>query len=197
MAWSTSATRRLLVTVLMIACFASTVTGADSALNGFTKTWSGRRVVVRSTLYTVLYDEVGRVGRHYHGKLAGLTVATADGQYYEFDGPGEDEDIVEQTPNRVMSEMSVRYNRAYHLDIGIVKTITPLVMRQYDPGVTLIIDSVKVERTRVRFEFRGADNSDDDGFATSLTVEWPVPFSKPFRERDSVDGVLRRFIDPL
>jgi hypothetical protein len=87
---STSATRRLLVTVLMIACFASTVTGADSALNGFTKTWSGRRVVVRSTLYTVLYDEVGRVGRHYHGKLAGLTVATADGQYYEFDGPGED-----------------------------------------------------------------------------------------------------------
>jgi hypothetical protein len=62
--------------------------------------------------------------------------------------------------------MSDRHNRAYYLDIGTVKTIAPLLLRQYDPGVTLIVDSAKVERARVRFEFRRADEP-EDRFATS------------------------------
>jgi hypothetical protein len=192
--------RRLVATVLMLVCGAATVTAAGSAVSEFTRSWNGRRVMVKSTLYTVLYDEVGRTGIHYNGKQAGLTIATPEGQYYKFEAPGsDDEDVVEQTPNDVVSEMSTRFVRAYHLDIGIVKTITPRSLRQYEPGVVLIVDSIKVERTRVRFALRRAGEAPaaDDEFATSLTVEWPVPLSKSFRERDGIEGVLQRFIEPL
>ena len=187
--------RRSLATVLIMVCGAATVTAAGSATSDFAKKWNGRRVMVKSALYTVLYDEVGRTGIHYNGRQAGLTIATPEGRYYEFDGPGSDEDIVDDSPNRVVDEMSTRFVRAYHLDIGIVKTITPLSLRQYEPGVILIVDSIKVERNRIRFAFRRPD--EDDAFATSLTVEWPIPLSKTLRERDGIEGVLERFIEPL
>lgn len=188
--------RRLSLAIVALACAASTVAAADASLGAFTKTWNGRRVVVKRPLYSVLYDEVGRSGIHYHGKRAGLTVATVDGQYYEFDGPGSEEDIAESTPNDVVSEMSVRFNRAYYLDIGTVKAITPLSLRQYDPGVVLIVESVRVDRNRVRLAFRRVDEA-EDGFATSLTVEWPVPFSKAFGEREGIETTIRRFVEPV
>lgn len=191
-----TARRRFFAVMVVLACTATTVTGADAPLSEFTKNWNGRRVVVKSPLYSVLYDEVGRTGIHYRGKLAGLTVATLAGQYYEFDGPGSDEDIVESTPNRVVSEMSVRFNRSDSLDIGTVKTITPLLLRQYDPGVVLIVESVRVDRSRVRLGFRRADQAGND-FATSLTVEWPAPFSKEFGEREKIETALRRFVEPV
>lgn len=187
---------RLLATALIIMSTASTVVGAGDALSDFTKGWNGRRVVVRSPLYSVLYDEVGRLGIHYRGKVAGLTVATHAGQRYEFDGPGSDEDIAEATPNDVMTQMSARFHRSSHLELSSVKAITPRVLRQYDPGVALIVDSVKIERNRIRFEFSESD-AQKDGFATSLTIEWPAPLSKEFREREAVEKMLRRFIDPV
>ena len=30
---------------------------------------------------------------------------------------------------------------------------------------------------------------------TSLTVKWPVPFSKSLTERDSIENLIRRFVD--
>jgi len=187
---------RLLATALIIMSTASTVVGAGDALSDFTKRWNGRRVVVRSPLYSVLYDEVGRLGIHYRGKVAGLTVATHAGQHYEFDGPGSDEDIAATTPNDVMTQMSARFHRSSHLELSSVKAITPRVLRQYDPGVALIVDSVKIERNRIRFEFSESD-AQKDGLATSLTIEWPAPLSKEFREREAVEKMLRRFIDPV
>ncbi len=144
----------------------------------------------------MLYDEVGRMGKHYRGKLAGLTVATHAGQHYEFDGPGSDEDISEPTPNEVMSQMSARFHRSSHLELSSVKAITPRVLRQYDPGVALVVDSVKVERNRIRFEFSETDD-EKEGFATSLTIEWPAPLSKEFREREAIENMLRRFVAPV
>ena len=181
---------------LMLTCGATTVTGAGDAFTDFTKTWNGRRVVVRSELYTVVYDEVGRLGRHYRGKRAGLTIATPAGQFYEFDGPGSDDNIAETTPNSVMDQMAVGFHRSNPLDISSVKTVTPLVLRQYAPGVTLVVDSVKMERNRIRLEFTQAGH-EKDGFATSLTVEWHAPFSNVFREREAIESVIRRFLAPL
>jgi len=185
----------VLATALIIPCTVGTVVSAD-AFSDFTRTWNGRRVVVRSPLYSVLYDEVGRMGKHYRGKLAGLTVATHAGQHYEFDGPGSDEDIAEPTPNAVMSQMSTRFHRSSQLELSNVKAITPRVLRQYDPGVALIVESVKVERNRIRFEFSQADE-EDEVFATSLTLEWPAPLSKEFRERQAIEDMLRRFVAPI
>ena len=185
---------RVLATALAITSAASAIVSAD-ALSDFTRMWHGRRVVIRSPLYSVLYDEVGRLGVHYRGKLAGLTVATHAGQHYEFDGPGSDEDIAEATPHAVMNQMSARFHRSSHLELSSVKTITPRVLRQFDPGVTLIVDSVKIERNRIRFEFLQSGD-EEDGFATSLTIEWPAPLSKQLREREAIEAMLRRFVDP-
>jgi hypothetical protein len=151
--------------------------------------------VVKSPLYSVLYDEVGRMGKHYRGKLAGMTVATHAGQHHEFDGPGSEEDIAEPTPNDVMSQMSARFYRSSHLELSSVKAITPRMLRQYDPGVVLLVDSVKVDRNRIRFEFSEAGD-EKKRFATSLTIEWPAPLSKEFRERQAIEDMLRRFVAP-
>jgi hypothetical protein len=186
---------RLIVTALFITCAVTSV-GAGDAVSDFTRAWDGRRVVVKSALYSVLYDEVGRLGKRYTGKLAGLTVATHAGQHYEFDGPGSDEDIVEATPNKVMDQMSARYYRSSHLELGNVKAITPRVLRQYDPGVVLMVESVKIERNRIRFEFSQSGDA-TNAFATSLIVEWPSPLSKEFHERPGIEGMIRRFVDPL
>lgn len=185
----------MLATALAIVSVASAGVSAADALSDFTRMWHGRRVVVRSPLYSVLYDEVGRLGKHYRGKLAGLTVATHAGQHYEFDGPGSDEDIAETTPHDVMKQMSARFHRSSHPELSNVKTITPRVLRQFDPGVTLIVDAVRVERNRIRFEFvRSGD--EEEGFATSLTIEWPAPLSKALREREAIEAMLRRFVNP-
>src|SRR5688500_2378524 len=117
---------RLIATALFVTCGVTSVSAGDAA-SDFARTWDGREVVVRSALYSVLYDEVGRLGKHYRGKLAGLTVATHAGQYYEFDGPGSDEDIAEETPNKVLDQMSARYYRSSHLELSNVKAITPRV----------------------------------------------------------------------
>jgi len=186
---------RVLATTLAIVSGGSAVVGAGDALSDFTRMWHGRRVIVRSPLYSVLYDEVGRLGKHYRGKLAGLTVATHAGQHYEFDGPGSDEDIAETTPHGVMNQMSARFHRSSHLELSSVKTITPRVLRQFDPGVTLIVDSVRVERNRIRFEFVQPGDG-EEGFATSLTIEWPAPLSKELREREAIEAMLRRFVNP-
>lgn len=181
---------------LVIAFGAGTVTGAANEVSEFTKNWNGRRVAVRSALFTVVYDEVGRLGRQYRGKLAGLTVATPRGEYYEFDGPGSDEDIAEITAERVFDQMSLRFYRSNPLELSNIKTITPMKLRRFEPGVALIVDSVKVDQNRVRLEFRQADEP-EAGFATSLTVEWPAAFSKAFAERDAIQAVIQRFITPL
>jgi hypothetical protein len=186
---------RLIATALFVTCAVTSV-GAGDAVGDFTRAWDGRRVVVKSALYSVLYDEVGRLGKHYRGKLAGLTVATHAGQHYEFDGPGSDEDIAEETPDRVMDQMSARFYRSSHLELSNVKAITPRVLRRFDPGVTLIVESVKVERNRIRFEFSQSGDA-KNAFATSLIVEWPSPLSKEFQERPGIEGMIRRFVDPL
>jgi hypothetical protein len=186
---------RLVATALFFTCAVASVSAGD-AVGDFTRAWDGRRVVVKSALYSVLYDEVGRMGKRYTGKLAGLTVATHAGQHYEFDGPGSDEDIAEPTPNQVLDQMSARFYRSSQLELSNVKAITPRVLRQFDPGVVLIVESVKIERNRIRFEFTQSGDA-KNAFATSLIVEWPSPLSKDFHERPGIEGMIRRFVDPL
>ena len=182
--------------VLAIAFGAGTVNGAGREVSEFTKHWTGRRVAVRSALFTVVYDEVGRLGKRYTGKLAGLTVVTPNGEYYEFDGPGSDEDIAELTPERVFDQMSLRFYRSNPLELSNIKTITPMKLRRFDPGAGLIVESVKVDRNRVRLEFR-RDAATEPGFATSLTIEWPAAFSKDFTERDAIHAAIQRYVAPL
>jgi hypothetical protein len=176
-----------------LACAMTVPQAADHPMKAFANAWKGRRVVLTQTLYTVRYDEVGKMGITYRDKLAGLSVATPTGSYFEFDG-GPDESIVDRDPIRVFNLMKTRYRRAMHLDVGTVAKITPVVLTRYEPGVTLVVTGVEIERDMVRLAFRRTEPEDTQGFATTLTVRWPVPFSKGFTERALVDGIVARFV---
>ena len=58
-----------------------------------------------------------------------------------------------------------------------------------------IVSSVRIERDRLRLFFRDA-RATDSTTATSLTVQWPTPFSRDFSERQAIDTIVRRYIQP-
>jgi hypothetical protein len=171
--------------------------GGGKGLGDFSRSWRGRRVVLRQTLYTVQYDEVGRLNITHRGKLAGLTVASPSGMYYRFEAPRSgDEDTVDRDPQRVFDLMGEAYHRNRTLDSGTVRSIVPLLMTRYEPGVELVVKDVDTRRDRIRLVFRKPDQHPSTGdFATALTVQWPVPFSPSFDERPHVEDIILRFVE--
>src|SRR5262245_66269445 len=89
--------RRVVVVALSI-WFATAVGVAETPLKTFASNWQGRRVVLKRPLYSLVYDEVGRMGGKTLGKTEGLTVATPlPDQYYLFDGRRREPDAVQRT----------------------------------------------------------------------------------------------------
>ena len=69
--------RRAIVSSLVaVAAIGTTTASAESPQQAFVKSWEGRTVVVRNTLYTLVYNERGKLGNAENGKRDGLTVAT-------------------------------------------------------------------------------------------------------------------------
>lgn len=170
---------------------------AEKPLKAFTAHWTGRPVALKRTLYSMVYDERGHLGITYRGRSEGLVVATPSDAYFRFDGRQSEEDIVGRDPNRVMDLVRTRYHRAMHLDIGTVAKVSPVMLMRYEPGVKLVVDRVLVERERVRLVLHKKTPEEDLGFATALTVQWPVPLSRNLDERALIEAVIYRFVEPL
>src|SRR5438270_14069536 len=68
--------------------FSATGAGAvDNPRQLFTKTWEGRTVALKRTLYTLVYNERGRFGATRRNRRDGLVVVTPfSGTYFQFDG---------------------------------------------------------------------------------------------------------------
>ena len=82
------------------------------------------------------------------------------------------------------------------LEARSYRKIEPLHLARYEPGVDLVVKSVRVDRDSVRLGFMQPDGpSSGDDLVTSLTIKWPVPLSKSFSERDLVENLIRRFVD--
>ena len=186
-----------LVLILHVALVAAASLHADerSGRKAFQNAWVGRSVVVKRTLYSVVYDERNRVLPliKHQDRVSGLTVVTPTGaSYYQFDARRDSEwDIVGQDPNGIVSELREQYFRAMHLDIGTVQDVEPLMLVQYTPGVALVVKKVQIDRDRVRLYFHKDGEAD---LATTLTVKFPTPLSNELTESALIDDALTRFV---
>jgi len=186
-----------LVLILHVAlAAAASLHGAElSGKKAFQNAWVGRRVVVKRVLYSVVFDERSRVLPivKYRDRVSGLNVVTPTGtSYYQFDARRDsEEDIVDQDPNRIVSELRKQYYRDMHLDIGNVQDIEPLMLVRYSPGVAFVVRKVQIDRDRVRLYFHKDGETD---LATTLTVKFPTPLSNELTESPLIDDALTRFV---
>jgi hypothetical protein len=186
-----------LVSILVVALVAAASPQAAerSGKKAFQKAWVGRTVVVRRTLYSVVFDERSRVMPviKHKDRVSGLTVVTPTGtSYYQFDARRDSEDdIVDQDPDRIVSKMRTQYVRSLHLDNGSVQDIEPLMLVRYSPGVAFVVRKVQIDRDRVRLYFHKEGEAD---LATTLTVKFPTPLSNEFTESPLVDDAITRFV---
>lgn len=162
----------------------------------FASTWEGRRVVVTARLYSLVFNERGRLGHTYASRREGITVVTpGQGVYFQFDARQHREDVVV----REAHAMAAAVEREYAGDVTDVRSyrrVEPLALAQYEPGLALVVIRADVARDTVRLTFAQPDGPGArDEPVSSITVKWPVPFSSSFAERELVEGLLRRFVD--
>jgi len=188
---------RQLVLILLVGLpgAASLHAAERSGTKAFQNAWTGHRVVVKRTLYSVVFDERSRVVPliKHRDRVSGLTVVTPTGtSYYQFDARRDsEEDIIAKDPNSIVSEMRKQYFRDKSLDIGFVQDVEPLLLVQYSPGVAFIVSKVQIDRYQVRLYFHKDGESD---LATTLTVKFPAPLSKDLTESALIDDAIARFV---
>lgn len=188
--------RRLAVVVVALSTVLCAVATTETPQQAFIKRWEGQPVVVQQTLYTLVYNERGKLGNTRSGKRDGLTVVTPSaGTYLQFDGRQGRDAVVERQPQKVVEAVGVAY-QPDSLDIRSYRKVEPVLMMRHDPGAELVVGSVRLERDTVRLSFaQGPAQTADEDPVTALTVKWPIPFSKSFTERELVENLIRQFVD--
>ena len=167
---------------------------AAAPKKAFVKAWEHQPVVLKRTLYNLIYNERQRfvpLVKH-EGKSAGLTVATPMETYYRFAARREDEqDVIDRDPARVLTLLHDHYRRSTNLDVGTVQDIEAVQLVRFEPGMRFKVERVNIAGDEVRLDLRGLD---DDPPATSLTVKLSAPLSPDLSEAPLVDKVLDRFL---
>ena len=186
---------RAIAFVILLAMSAP-VALADNAGKAFARDWQGRHVVVKQTLFALVYNERSRLGKTLRSKRDGLVVVTPfDGSYLQFDGRYSEEDVKGRDVNQIVHVVSEQYRRSTTLEMGNYQKIEPLFVTRHEKGAELVVSDVRVDVDRVRFFFTEPAGSPDPGeLATSLTVKWPVPFSKSLTERGQIERLVKQVV---
>jgi hypothetical protein len=180
----------LLVLLTVVALV--TPAAAQNPQQSFAKAWEGRRVTVRAPIYTLVYNERGKLGTRRDGLREGLTVATASGaSYLQFDGRQGRETVVQQDPRLVLAAVNAAYE-ADALDVRAYRKLEALAVRRCDPGLPLQVMAVRMERNEVRLDLARPGGVEA---ITTLRVKWPTPLSKAFDERQPIEDVIQQFLD--
>jgi hypothetical protein len=188
---STRPASSIAVAALMLT--ASVVVSAENQQKAFETSWVGRHVVVKRTLYSLVYKEQ-RIRGSVEVKRDGLTVVTPfAGTYFQFDGRRHVDDIMEQDVQKISDSVKVAYQQSKLLDEGFSQIVDPILLTRYDPGTELVVRTARVNREMVRLELAQVTDGEKD-IATSLTVQWPAPLSKAFSERVNVEGLIQQFL---
>src|SRR5262245_49773028 len=96
------------VLAVVLASGLPVLVAADGAQEAFSRHWEGRVVTVRQTLYSLVYNERGRLGTSHNGRRDGLTVVTpTNGVYFQFDGRQSRSDVAGRDPQRLVDAVSV------------------------------------------------------------------------------------------
>src|SRR5262249_9642635 len=189
--------RTAALAVLVLVSSIPLAAGAGPGRKSVIASWLGKRVVVRRTMHTLVFNERGKLGKTYHAKREGLVVVTPSaGTYCRFDGRDSEGDIVGREPQEVMDQITATYRRPLSLEIGFYLRIEPLHIVQYAPGGELAVTDVRVDRDRVRLSFGSVAPDVPPGeLATALTIQWPTNLSPALTERPHIDGLIRQFVD--
>jgi hypothetical protein len=172
-----------------------TIVAAESPQRAFTVDWQGRTVVIRQRLYSLVYNERGKLGNTYMGRREGLTVVTPqDGVFFEFPGRQNRDDVVLRDPGGMIEAVDREYVPDA-LDVRGYRKLEPLTLARYDPGGELIIARAEVLKESVRLIFSQPGGPDGDDPVSSLTVRWPLPLSKSFTERAQIEQLIGRYVE--
>ena len=185
-AWNAS------VVALVVAATAVTAAG-ESSQKLFEKQWTGRLVVVKRMLYSLVYNERGRTGSVRLGRSGLIVVTPFAGTYFQFDGRRRVDDVVEQDVQKISNAVTVAYRKDRMLGEGFVQEIEPVLVDHYDPGIELLVKSARVERDVVRLELIRPGVGEDEAM-TALTVKWPLILSKSFSERGNVEALIQQYL---
>ena len=184
--------------VILFGALLSIPASANQGRKSFVEDWQGKRVGIKRTLFTLVYDEHGRLGKISRSRREGLTVVTpSSGVFLRFDGRDSEEDIVSSDPEQMIDQINVTYRRTSSLDVGFFQRIEPSVVARYEPGGMLMVKQVRIDRDRVRLVF--AKSADDeaanaDEVATELTIQWPIALSSGLAERPQIEALIRQFV---
>jgi hypothetical protein len=183
----------LLVATLVIGSPAAV--GGNGARDALIRSWEGRPVILRQPLYTLIYNERGKLGTTHNGRRDGLTVLTpSNGVYFQFDGRQGKDDITSPAAQPIM----VAVNEAYGpdaLDLRSYRKLEAVAVHQFSVGVRLVIGKIRIERDSVKVPLMQPGAEGDADAVTSITIKWPLPFSKSFTEGDNIDALLRTYVD--
>ena len=188
--------RRLVAFTIVVASTLAAAFAAESPQLAFSRSWEGREVRVKRALYTLVYNERGRLGVSYSGKREGLTVLTPyDGIYFQFEGRYGRQDILVRNPQQIIDAVAVEY-QGDTLEVRSYRKVDPLMLARYDPGVALVVTKVQFARNTVRLVLAESTGSGvKENSETAITVKWPAPLSKSLSERQLIEGLLGWFID--
>ena len=165
---------------------------AETPQQTFAKAWQGRPVTVKATLYSLIYNERGKLGTTRSGLREGLVVATpSQGAYFQFDGRQGRPEVRQKNLERFVVAVNTAY-QPDELDVRSFRKLEAVAINRYDPGVELIVSGVRVGVDQVTFEFATAIG---DEAVTAVRVKWPVPLSKVFTERPLVLEALEQFVE--
>jgi hypothetical protein len=179
---------------LILASAIATLSAADNPREEFAAGWKGQTVVLKQRLHTLAYRERGRLGNG-SDKRDGLFVVTPfNGTYYQFDGRQSKDDLRGADPQRVTDAIPAAY-AGDQLDVRSYAKVEPILLTIYESGVELVVSGVRIERDRLRL-FLIDPQTPDAAPATSLTIQWPTPFSRSFTERQAIDTLIRRYVQP-
>src|SRR5262245_6330002 len=193
-----SVRRRLIALVVTLFSFGAVVNAGDKPQEAFVKSWGGRSVVVKRTLFTLVYNDKSVIGTTSSGKREGLVVVTPfDGEHLQFDGRGGRDDVIGQDPRQFVETVK----SAYAIDSTEARSyrrVEPVLIARYDAGVELVVKDVRVGKDTVKLSFVQPGGPDGpDTIVTSLTVKWPLPFSKTFSERDGVEKLILPYVSAV
>jgi hypothetical protein len=184
--------KHTIIALLVLASTAPSVT-AESPRDSFAKSWKGQSVVVKTMLYSLIYNERGKLGTTRTGRREGLLVVTSSNtEHLQFDGRQGRNTVISKDPELLVKKVFAAYEPDA-LDVRAYRKLEPLAIHRFEPGVELIVGDVFFARDEVKFEFVQQDGGDEA--VTSIRVKWPLPLSPAFSERLPLEDLLRRFIE--
>ena len=187
--------RRLMALIITLLSFGAVLNAGDSPQDAFVKNWVGRSVVVKRTLFTLVYNDKSVIGTTSSGKREGLVVVTPfEGEHLQFDGRGGRDPVIGLDPRQFVDAVRNAYF-VDSLEVRSYRRVEPLMVAQYDAGVELIVKDVRLGKDTVKLSFVQPSGPDGpNAVVTSRTVKWPLPFSKTFTERDGVEKLLLPYV---